>query len=92
MARQSSKEKTVNAVKEETNTTPKENIKVIQTINNIKLRKFPNLNEKDIIGISPIDAKYKIEAVIINHNGTFYKLSNGNFMHLESEKANIITK
>ena len=92
MARQSSKEKTVNTVKEEINITPKESIKVIQTISNIKLRKFPNLNEKDIIGISPIDAKYKIETEVNNHNGTFYKLSNGNFMHLESEKANIIIK
>lgn len=99
MSRQSSKEKAaVNIVEEEIKEEVKqekpvvedtvvekpEEIKVIQTTNNVTLRKFPNLNNKDVIGISPVNAKYKVVLEIKNDNGTFYKLSNGNYIHVDT--------
>lgn len=85
----------VNETKEEIKEIPKENTeiqasyKVVVIIGEgVKLRKYPNLNTSDIIGIANIGARYKIISEVNTDKGKFYQLSNGGY-YVDALNSNI---
>ena len=82
-------------IKEEIKEIPKENTQIQATYkvviiigNDVKLRKYPNLNTSDIIGIANIGARYKIISEVNTDKGKFYQLSNGGY-YVDALNSNI---
>lgn len=85
----------VREIKEEIKEIPKENTQiqatykvVVITGDNVKLRKYPNLNASDVVGIANIGARYKIVSEVNTDKGKFYQLSNGGY-YVDALNSNI---
>lgn len=78
----------IQEITEEINKIEEQSSKVIKFDGEVKLRKFPNLNNSDIIGLATQNIRYKVLSEIVNERGSFYQLSNG--YYVESTNPNIV--